>query len=103
MLTNYRDFSQAGLKQPLLLQRKSLSLPKTNTQPTLFRKSRGSWVDKSGKNDEPQYSSVKEVIDEYFKDDINLKMPIIIQKQALKHKQSRRIHQRKQKAFNVNE
>ena len=33
---------------------------------------------------EPQGSSVKEVIDEYFKDDINLKMPIIIQKQALK-------------------
>jgi hypothetical protein len=83
MLTNYRDFSQTRLKQPLFMQRKSLSLPKANTQPTLLRKSRGSWMEKCERN-EPQGSSVKEVIDEYFKDDINLKMPIIIQKQALK-------------------
>lgn len=46
---------------------------------------------------------MKEVIDEYFKDDINLKMPIIIQKQALRQKQSRRLHQRKSRAFNEND
>lgn len=100
MLTSYRDFSQTHFKQPLFIQRKSLSLPKTNTQPTLLRKGRGSWMEKYEKNDEPQGNSLKEVIDEYFKDDFNLKMPIIMQKQAYKEKRSRRMHHRKPKAFN---
>lgn len=46
---------------------------------------------------------MKEVIDEYFKDDFNLKMPIIMQKQAYKEKRSRRMHHRKPKAFNEND
>jgi len=60
-------------------------------------------MDQSEKNDGPHSYSVKEVIDEYFKDDINLKMPIIIQKQALKQKQNRRMHQRKPKAIKEND
>lgn len=100
MLTNYRDFSQTRFKQSLFMQRKSLSLPKNNTQPTLFRKGRGSWMENFEKNDEPQGSSVKEVIDEYFKEDFNLKMPMILQKQPSKEKKSRRMQHRKPKAFN---
>ncbi len=103
MFASYRESSQTRLKQPLLSQRKSLSLPKNNTQPTLLRKDRGSWMEKSSKDDEAQGRSVKELIDDYFKDDINFKMPIIKQKQSFFQKQSRWMQQRKPKSLRENE